>query len=129
MTKNGTVEKQVYSQDLKSCVARHGGSTPPSPTNEMHSGQSHQDKVQEILDITQEECAEVIQAISKCRRFGLDNSHKSGLTQRENLTQEIGDILCMIDLIMAHGIVDHTKVQQAKQAKTVKLAKWSNIFD
>ena len=96
---------------------------------QFDSGQSHQDKVQEILDITQEECAEVIQAISKCRRFGLDNSHKSGLTQRENLTQEIGDILCMIDLIMAHGIVDHTKVQQAKQAKTVKLAKWSNIFD
>ena len=28
----GTVEKQVYSQDLKSCVARHGGSTPPGPT-------------------------------------------------------------------------------------------------
>lgn len=31
------------------------------------------DKVQEVMNILQEECAEVIQAISKCRRFGLDN--------------------------------------------------------
>ena len=28
----GTVEKQVYSADLKSAGASHGGSTPPSPT-------------------------------------------------------------------------------------------------
>ena len=30
-----TVEKPVYSQDLKSCAVRHGGSTPPSRTNHM----------------------------------------------------------------------------------------------
>lgn len=29
---NGSVEKQVYSADLKSADASHGGSTPPIPT-------------------------------------------------------------------------------------------------
>lgn len=31
----------------------------------------------EVMDILQEECAEVIQAVSKIRRFGIDN-HKPG---------------------------------------------------
>jgi hypothetical protein len=30
-------------------------------------------KTKEALDILQEECAEVIQAVSKISRFGLDN--------------------------------------------------------
>ena len=49
-------------------------------------------KVEEILDILQEECAEVIQAISKCRRFGIENVYKDGGTQREHLVQELGDV-------------------------------------
>lgn len=116
---NATVVKSVDTSDLKSDSVMEC---------QFDSGQSHQ-KAQEILDILQEECAEVIQAISKCRRFGLDNSHKSGLTQRENLTQEVGDLLCMIDLLFAYNIINHQAVQQAKQAKNVKLAKWSKIFD
>jgi len=35
----------------------------------------------------------------------------------------------MIELIMAHNIVDYRAVQRAKQAKGIKLAKWSTIFD
>jgi NTP pyrophosphatase (non-canonical NTP hydrolase) len=31
-------------------------------------------KLYEIMNILAEECAEVIQAISKCNRFGLDNA-------------------------------------------------------
>ena len=37
------------------------------------------DKVNEILDILQEECAEVIQSVSKCRRFGLDSVYLNGM--------------------------------------------------
>ena len=63
------------------------------------------EKEREILGITQEECAEVIQAISKCVRFGIDNSHKSGNTQRENLSMEVGDLVCMIGLMIEAGLV------------------------
>jgi NTP pyrophosphatase (non-canonical NTP hydrolase) len=85
-------------------------------------------KQQEIMDILQEECAEVIQAVSKARRFGLDNSHKSGKTQRENLETEIGDVLCMIELLNERGVIDAASVQAAILAKREKLHHWSNIF-
>ena len=40
----------------------------------------------EVMDILQEECAEVIQAVSKIRRFGIDNAkHNTGQTNREHL--------------------------------------------
>ena len=86
-------------------------------------------KLEEVLTITQEECAEVIQAISKCRRFGLDNSHKSGRTQRENLTEEVGDLYCMLELLCEHAELDPTKVLAACAAKKTKLETWSNIFN
>ncbi len=88
-----------------------------------------QEQEQEIMDILQEECAEVIQAISKSRRFGIDNSHKSGKTQRENLVIEIGDVLCMIELLTERGVIDAPSVQAAIRAKREKLNQWSTIFD
>jgi len=84
--------------------------------------------LEEVLTITQEECAEVIQAISKCRRFGLDNKHKSGCTQRENLTEEVGDLLAMIDLLAVHAKLDWNKLNEAKDAKFDKLKVWSSIY-
>jgi len=83
---------------------------------------------QEILDILQEECAEVIQSVSKIRRFGIDNSHKSGKTQRETLVQEVGDVLCMIELLTERGVIDSPSVQASIRAKREKLKQWSNIF-
>jgi NTP pyrophosphatase (non-canonical NTP hydrolase) len=86
------------------------------------------DKQQEILVITQEECAEVIQEISKCFRFGIDNNHKSGLLHRQVLEQEIGDLLCMLDLCIEHGIVSEMGVLEAKVKKVEKLRVYSKIF-
>ena len=83
----------------------------------------------EILDITQEECAEVIVAISKISRFGLDNV-KPGkpLTNRQHLAEEIGDLQAMIDLCIVTGLVDAEEVNQATENKINKLKQWSNIF-
>jgi NTP pyrophosphatase (non-canonical NTP hydrolase) len=87
-------------------------------------------KVNEILDILQEECAEVIQNVSKCRRFGLNNVYLNGTgTQRENLVKEIGDVVAMIELLKQHGVVTETEITVAKQNKFNKLRKWSTIFD
>jgi len=82
------------------------------------------------MDILQEECAEVIQAVSKCRRFGIDEIHlKLGKSNRENLTEEVGDLLCMIDLLIKSGIVDDQAVYLARVAKEEKLKKWSTIYN
>jgi len=87
-------------------------------------------KVNEILDILQEECAEVIQNVSKCRRFGLDNVYLNGTgTQRENLAKEIGDVLAMIELLQEHGVVSEEELQLARRNKFNKLKQWSTIYD
>jgi NTP pyrophosphatase (non-canonical NTP hydrolase) len=87
-------------------------------------------KVNEILHILQEECAEVTQAISKCFRFGLDNA-KPGkpLTNVEHLEGEIGDLLAMVDLLKYYNVVSEEGLNTAKQAKIEKLKMWSNIYE
>ena len=83
----------------------------------------------EILDITQEECAEVIVAVSKISRFGLDN-FKPGkpLTNRQHLAEELGDLQAMIDLCTNYNLVDRQEVLVAASNKIAKLKQWSNIF-
>jgi NTP pyrophosphatase (non-canonical NTP hydrolase) len=87
-------------------------------------------KENEILLITQEECAEVTQAISKCYRFGLDNV-KPGkpATNRQHLAEELGDLLAMISLCHDFGIVSFEDIMIAKDNKLTKLRQWSNIFN
>jgi len=86
-------------------------------------------KEKEVLDILQEECAEVIQAVSKVSRFGIDN-YKPGKpkTNREHMEEELGDLLAMVDIMLEQGIVSWRNLEVAKQAKIEKLKKWSNIF-
>jgi len=86
-------------------------------------------KEKEVLDILQEECAEVIQAVSKINRFGADNV-KPGKpkTNREHLEEELGDMLAMIDIMLELDIVDMDNLEIAKRAKIVKLKQWSNIY-
>ena len=86
------------------------------------------DRNREILTITQEEAAEVIQEISKVFRFGIDEMHRDGMPHRVRLTQEVGDLLCMIDLMIDHRLVDPVAVEIAKQEKTRKLKTYSNIY-
>jgi NTP pyrophosphatase (non-canonical NTP hydrolase) len=80
----------------------------------------------EILRITQEECAEVIQAISKVFRFGIDGMH-NGVSNQAHLEEEIGDLVCMVDLLMERGLVSVEAVDNAARAKLIKLSKWANI--
>jgi NTP pyrophosphatase (non-canonical NTP hydrolase) len=82
----------------------------------------------EVMDILQEECAEVIQAVSKIRRFGIDNT-KPGKdqTNREHFEEEVGDVLAMIDILLINNVVSWGNLHKAKRAKIEKLKKWSNI--
>ena len=83
----------------------------------------------EILDITQEECGEVVVAISKISRFGIDGyKPNKPLTNRQHLEEEIGDLLAMVDLLAEFKVVDMAAVNTARIAKIEKLKQWSNIF-
>jgi NTP pyrophosphatase (non-canonical NTP hydrolase) len=78
----------------------------------------------ELFSITQEECAEVIQAISKILRFGFNEE----FANKEKLTNEIGDLLACITLLYASGIVDKEEVELAIENKILKLKRWSKLF-
>lgn len=84
------------------------------------------DNSKEIMLIAQEECAEVTQAISKVFRFGIDGMH-NGATNKQRLEEEVGDLLCMIEMMIEQKIIDGQAVAQAGIKKKEKLAKWSNI--
>lgn len=84
----------------------------------------------EILSIAQEECAEVIQAISKVFRFGFDAKHPNeSLNNRQRLEEEVGDLQCMISLMIEFGLVSEHNLMKAEHKKFDKLKQWSNIFD
>jgi NTP pyrophosphatase (non-canonical NTP hydrolase) len=84
----------------------------------------------EVMDILQEECAEVIQAVSKISRFGIDN-YKPGKpkTNREHLEEELGDMMAMIDILQEMDIVSYSNIERAQAAKIEKLKQWSNIYE
>jgi NTP pyrophosphatase (non-canonical NTP hydrolase) len=82
----------------------------------------------EVMNILSEECAEVIQAISKCHRFGIDN-YKPGKpkTNREHLEEELGDLYAMIEILQQMDVVSWTNIERAAEAKREKLKQWSTI--
>ena len=80
----------------------------------------------EVMLITQEECAEVTQAISKVFRFGFDSEY-DGRTNKDRLEEEIGDLMCMLQMMAERDLIDWTRVSLAAGAKKLKLKTWSNI--
>lgn len=74
------------------------------------------------MAILQEECAEVVQAVSKVYRFGLDNSW-NGITNKQALITEIGDVLALIDILINETDINisEDEIINAVQAKREKL--------
>jgi NTP pyrophosphatase (non-canonical NTP hydrolase) len=85
-------------------------------------------EVKEILCITQEECSEVSQAVSKIFRFGWSSVNpNTNVNNKEHLEEEIGDLLCMVDILIEKCIISDEEVNIARKAKREKLKKWSLI--
>ena len=79
----------------------------------------NQEKV-ELLTITMEECSEVIKECSKIQRFGL--------TPNKNMLElEIGDLMCMIEILEEYGMIDLEQVKMAARGKREKLKQWSTL--
>ena len=87
-------------------------------------------KTEEVLGILQEECAEVIQEVSKIRRFGLDTLHyKTGVKHSTMLETEVGDVLALIDILVEQGVLDRDGLEVAAENKKLKLKQWSKIYE
>jgi len=79
----------------------------------------------ELLVILMEECAEVQHRAAKILRFGLGETEpEQPLKNTERLAQEVGDLICVIDKLVARGVMDGEQIREASVAKQVKLAKY-----
>ena len=79
---------------------------------------------EEIMTILQEEWAEVIQAVSKVRRFGLSDNVGE-------LKKELCDLICMIELMREFNVIPMSYEEQLDNIfqKREKLKKFSRIFE
>ena len=77
-------------------------------------------KLQELMVITMEECGELIQACSKAIRCNDYN--------RDELKEELSDVMCMIDLMVEYGIISKKDLSNGSQLKKMKLLKWSKLL-
>ena len=81
----------------------------------------NQRDLDELLVILMEECGELIQAASKAIRCAeyYDN---------DRLTDEVGDVLTMIDLLHGYDLVSWNDLDERKRVKLERLRKWSNLL-
>lgn len=79
----------------------------------------------EILGLLEEECAEVIQAVSKARRFGLDTEYQ-GTTKKAALQQEIGDVVALVYVIAKRfpELCADADLERTMAAKVKKLRRY-----
>ncbi len=69
-----------------------------------------------------EECGELIQECSKAIRC--ENYHNN-----DKLTEEVGDVMCMIDLLHEYDLISWDDVDARVLEKKKKLKKWSDLLD
>lgn len=85
----------------------------------------------EALDLLQEECAEVIQMVSKIRRFGTDSYHPGDPAKRTNiqlLEDELGDVALIQDILVKRNIVSKPNILERMKYKIKKLSVYTNLF-
>ena len=78
-------------------------------------------ELQELLIITMEECGELIQECSKSIR-------KKDYYGNERLTEEVGDVMCMIELLHEYDLISYADIEERVLEKKKKLSKWSNLI-
>ena len=86
---------------------------PSQPTNTQY-----------LLDKLQEEAAEIIQAVSKIRRFGPDNNHPDRKeTNLQELQGELEDFLALIAALEYQQFIDLSNSQNSIKQKLFALLK------
>jgi len=74
---------------------------------------------EELLVILMEECAEVTQEASKLIRFGHSDF--------DRIEKELGDLLCMVELMCRRDMIDSSVLMDHIDAKKEKLKEWSSL--
>jgi NTP pyrophosphatase (non-canonical NTP hydrolase) len=83
-----------------------------------------ENKLNELMSITAEECAELTQVCMKVVRFGMNNDYKP---KRPWLIEEAGDVLCMLKFMVENELVTWEELEERAEYKRNKLMKWSKL--
>ena len=67
--------------------------------------------IEQETTITMEECSELIQAISKCKRYGCVDKY------RDNLIEEIADVLIIINELQLIYDISNNDIENIKKYK------------
>ena len=78
------------------------------------------DARQQLMVITMEECGELIQECSK-------NLRRAEIFDRENFKSEVGDVMCMIELLVEWDVISWNEIEERVKLKRNKLSKWSEL--
>ena len=81
------------------------------------------DNKTELMIITMEECGELTQACSKVLRTDFSKE------TIEDLTKEVADVMCMIELMKEHLYIKQSDIVEGIQNKRNKLKIWSNLIE
>src|ERR1700743_950541 len=81
--------------------------------------------LEDMLWKLNEECGEVVTAISKIRMFGFDKVYE-GSDNRQKLQQEIGDVIAVVIVLSRYfpEVVNDTVLDAAVSRKITKLKKY-----
>ena len=92
----------------------------PMDENKLQRKWFEMEKLEELMVITMEECGELIQQCSKSIRMQDYN--------RDELKEELSDVMCMLELMVENGIITRTELNNGANLKKLKLIKWSNLL-
>lgn len=78
---------------------------------------------QQLMVITMEEAGELTQVCSKIlRRAKIDEEYGT------KLVEELGDVYCMLKLMVEHNICSWKDLEEQADVKRKKLEKWSSLI-
>jgi transcription initiation factor IIE alpha subunit len=83
---------------------------------------------QQLMAITAEESGELTQVCMKIMRKYDNMEDMSKDKYRYQLVEEAGDVLCMIKLLVEHGVLTDEELCARITIKRNKLKTWSNLI-
>jgi hypothetical protein len=85
-------------------------------------------KLQQLMVITMEECGELTQVCSKVlrRNSELTDVNKDDILK---IIEEAGDVYCMLELMVEHGLITWDDLIERADVKRTKLVKWSDLIE
>lgn len=88
----------------------------------LHETRKHR-VIDELMTITAEESGELVQRCMKVLRGGFNDKNK------QNLIEEVGDVQCMINLLVEHNVLTKKEINARIEVKRDKLKQWSSLIN